>query len=128
MTSVPTLISQPVSGFLSQSAKSWLHWVIPQTPIWHAWTLLLPAHLRAQAPQFFTSLCVGASQPVTRRLSQSANPALQEAISHNPALHTGVPLATTQAFKQLPQWATSCLRSLSHPSIAIWLQSSKPAV
>src|SRR5689334_5685167 len=111
ITSLATLISQPVTGFLSQSEKPCAQLVIWQAPMAHAWTLLAPVHMRPQAPQFFASATVDTSQPLITRLSQSANPMLHEAMPQLPARHAGAALAGLHAFMQLPQWATSCFRS-----------------
>src|SRR4051794_17093944 len=103
MMSVATLISQPLAGTLSQSEEPCEQLMITHAPIAHACTLLAPLQLRPQAPQFFGSAAVEISQPLIARLSQSAKPALHEAMPQLPLRHTGTPLAAAHAFMQLPQ-------------------------
>src|SRR5262245_22669672 len=103
MISVATLVSQPLPGSRSQSENPGEQLMIWQAPIWHACTLLAPVHIRLQAPQFFGSEAVDISQPLITRLSQSANPRLQETMSQRPLRQAGTPLATAHAFMQFPQ-------------------------
>src|SRR5262249_2886390 len=103
MTSLATLTSQPLPGVLSQSEKPGEQLMITHAPIAHPCTLLLPLQVCPHAPQFFGSAAVETSQPVLARLSQSAKPALHEAMPQLPLRQAGTPFGAMHAFMQLPQ-------------------------
>src|SRR5262249_22454188 len=107
ITSLAAFTSQPFPAMRSQSEKPGEQRMISQAPPAHAWTLLAPMHVRAQAPQFFGSAWMATSQPFFTRLSQSAKPRLHEAMRQLPPWHVGEALGVAQAFMQLPQWVTS---------------------
>lgn len=60
-------------------------------------------------------------------LSQYVNPALQDVTLHCPVVQAEVPFATEQAVPQVPQFARSDCRFVSHPLLGLWSQSPKPA-
>jgi hypothetical protein len=123
------LLSQPLAGFMSQSAKPALHVPMPHVPIVHAAVPLAGAeHARPHIPQWASVVLVFTSQPLAGFMSQSAKPALHEPTAHDPIEHTAVPLATEHARPHAPQFPVLALRSVSQPSSALPLQSAKPGL
>src|SRR5687768_18135294 len=62
-SSVVVVISQPLSGELSQSAKPTSHVAIVQALVSQAATAFVGSQTRLQAPQFAGSVVSGVSQP-----------------------------------------------------------------
>jgi hypothetical protein len=83
-------VSQPLAGFMSQSAKPALHDPTVHTPMTHVAVALTSEHARPHIPQWSTLTRVSTSQPLAGFMSQSAKPALQLATVHVPAAHAAV--------------------------------------
>jgi hypothetical protein len=67
--------SQPLPGFMSQSAKPMAHAPTAHRPITHAAVAFVGAQTPPHAPQRMGSLSVSVSQPFSATPSQSAKPA-----------------------------------------------------
>src|SRR5436190_1303334 len=129
LTSVFTLISQPVTAFMSQLANPALHAATAQAPAWHAAVAFGRLHGIAHPPQLLTSVAKAASHPLTGAASQLPNGLLQGPTPHLPMRQPGCPLITFgQVVPHLPQFLTSLLRSTSHPVFTAPSQSSKPVL
>jgi len=110
--------------------------VPPQScmPAGHAqaafWHVLPPVHTFAepQPPQWFGSLVVLTSQPFATSMSQSAKPALHDAMAQLELLQTGVALGVVHALPQVPQLLRSLVVWISQPFDATLSQSAKPAL
>ena len=85
------------------------------------------AHALPQRPQWALVLASGTSQPLVAAPSQSPKPALHEATVHAPDEQPAAALASEQAPPQRPQLDGVVLRLTSQPSVALALQSAKPA-
>ena len=118
------LASQPSAGLLLQSANPALQEAILHDPVVHEGVAWLVEQALPQAPQL-VGLVRLASQPSMGLLLQSANPAPQEAILHDPFVHDGVALLVEQALPQAPQ-LVGLLRLASQPSAGLLLQSANP--
>jgi hypothetical protein len=95
------------------------------------WPPLHPCPLEhglPQLPQFFGSLFVSISHPSADLLSQSANPAVHDAMAQLELLQMGVALAGAHVVPQPPQLLTSFVVLTSQPSVASPLQSAKPVL
>ncbi len=89
-----------------------------QRPALHPTTHVIP-----QPPQLLESVpCKSTQVP-----EQFVRPALQEERLQRPAVHLPVPPATAHEVVQVPQWAESVIKLTSQPSVAVPLQSEKPA-
>ncbi|MFO0651780.1 MAG: hypothetical protein U0326_36500 [Polyangiales bacterium] len=120
--------SQPLAGFMSQSAKPSLQRATPQAPAVQAATALAGAHARPQPPQWSVLARVSASQPLAGSMSQSAKPSLQ-VTSQRPDAQRAVALPpAAQRIPQPPQWPRSLRVSASQPLLASLSQSAKGAV
>lgn len=86
------------------------------------------AHALPQPSQFSGSLSASTSQPLPKLPSQSSRLPLQFVIVHAPA-EQATPVTNapgTHAVLHAPQCATSDVRSISQPSVAMPLQSPRP--
>jgi hypothetical protein len=114
--------SQPLAGLRSQSAVP-AGQTVPQTPAVQRAVAPPPAtHALPHTPQLAVSLPVATSQPLAALPSQLAKPAAQVPTAQAPAVHTPVPLATSQRVPQPPQWLASVV-GLTHAP----LQQDDPA-
>jgi hypothetical protein len=123
-----TLISQPLLGSASQSAKFGAH-EDAHTPAPHVATVpgRGEVHTRPQPPQWLTLARVSASQPVAGLPSQSAKPALHS-VAHALARHTAVVFAVAgHELPQRPQCALVVASSTSQPFATLPSQLAKPA-
>lgn len=85
-------------------------------------------HCLPHTPQFWSSDCTLASQPVAAVLSQSPKPAEQLAIVHAPAMQDSLAFRRSHTAPQAPQLFTFVCRSTSQPSVLFELQSANPAL
>lgn len=120
------LISQPLSGFVSQSVQPTLQTWIPHAPDEQVPVAFAGAQAAPQTPQSVVVLRF-VSQPVEYLPSQSANPAVQLVMLHVPFEQLAAPLAAPHEFPHAPQLLLSVLRFVSQPSEYVELQSAKPA-
>jgi hypothetical protein len=109
-----------------QSSKGAEHIAISQAPFLHAALPFSALQTVPQLPQVEAPVTRFASQPSAYEELQSAKPRLQEATRHAPIEHPAAPLATVQAFPQVPQLDTVRERSISQPSAGLLLQSPHP--
>jgi len=109
--------SQPLLAMPSQSRKPALQAITRHPPATHTAVALGRLHALPQAPQWLVSVWVLTSQPFASIRSQSARPVLHEPTTQLPPVQAGVPLATVQALRQAPQWAT-----------LVWVLTSQPLV
>ncbi len=109
--SVPVLVSQPLAGLPSQSAKPALHAPIAQVPDAHVAAALAKRHTTPQPPQFEASAPrTLSSQPSAAVPLQSPKPALHEPTTHRPPTHAlTAAFARAQAVPQAPQLAGSVI-------------------
>jgi hypothetical protein len=96
------LVSQPLVTNPSQLPNPALQ-AIAHVPDWQRAVPLVELHTVPQPPQLEGLVATFVSQPLLTNPSQSAQPALQDAIVQLPLEHPAVPLATEQLFPQLPQ-------------------------
>jgi hypothetical protein len=80
------------------------------------------------APQCSTETRVSTSHPFAAFPSQSAKPALQRPIRHEPITHDAEALAKLHALPQRPQCTTLVSMFVSQPVAGVPSQSPKPAV
>ncbi len=80
------------------------------------------------APQLEVLLVRLTSQPSATVPLQSPKPVLHDATRHAPDAHAGTPLGIEHAVPQPPQFETSAPVLISHPSVAVRLQSVYPAL
>jgi len=111
-TLVVTLTSQPSSCLLPlQSANPATHEPVHEPPVQPGLATWFAEQTTPQAPQFATLVATLISQPLELERSQSAKPALQDAILQAPFWQLGALLGKLHAVPQPPQFATSVLRS-----------------
>jgi hypothetical protein len=126
--SVLRLVSQPLRGLPSQSAKPGLQRTSRHAPIAQSLTALARLHARPQAPQCASVVRVSTSQPLSSLPSQSAKPAAH-CDAHVPIRHAATAFAPdVQRFPQAPQLLTSELSVDSHPLELALSQLAKPAL
>ncbi len=103
--SVPVFTSQPLAGFMSQSAKPALQAPIAQVPAAHVAAALAKRHATPQPPQFEASAArTFTSQPSLAALLQSPKPAAHDPTTQAPPTHAlTLALARAQAVPQAPQ-------------------------
>jgi hypothetical protein len=118
-------VSQPSATLPLQSPKPAAH-VSTQAPAWHIEVAFTVLQAMPQPPQFFMSVWRSVSHPFAATPSQSAKPALHEAIAHAPIAHLLVAFASPQAVLHAPQFCGSVFLSTSHPFEATASQSAKP--
>ncbi len=108
-SSVWRLVSQPLAGFMSQSAKPALQAPIAQAPIAQVAVALAKRQVAPQAPQLFASSPrTLVSQPSAAVPLQSKKPALQPPTMHAPATQPlTLAFGSAQAMPQPPQWLGS---------------------
>ena len=100
LTSVCTLVSQPLPGIPSQSAQPPSQ-VKSQVPLAHVDVACgREGQLLPQAPQWLTAMSVWVSQPFDAFASQFPQPALQAARWQVLAMHSAEALAKMQGFPQ----------------------------
>jgi hypothetical protein len=123
------LISQPSPPLPLQSLKPALQ-ANPQAPLTHVLVENATCgQLLPHAPQLFTSVEVGTSQPSTADLLQSAKPTLQEPTPHVLLTQLALPFAGAVHFTlQPPQLFTLLVVLVSQPSVYVALQSAKPVL
>jgi len=113
------LVSQPLAGLWSQSAKpgaqSAMHVPLKQF-----------AQIEPQNPQLFGSLLVSTSQPLATMPSQLAKPGLHVAMAHCPFSHACTALGRSHTLPQAPQSFGLVRRLVSQPLAGLWSQSAKP--
>jgi hypothetical protein len=85
-------------------------------------------HAIPQPPQWFTSLSVLTSQPLTATRSQSALPASHVATAHAPFTHAAVAPGRLQRIPHPPQFDASARVFTSQPLAAFVSQSAKPVL
>ncbi len=101
--------SQPLAGFMSQSAKPVAQAPIAQTPDPQVAPALAKRHTTPQPPQLFTSAArTAVSQPLAAMPSQSEKPAAQPPMTHAPAAQAlTLALARRHWLPHTPQLAGS---------------------
>jgi hypothetical protein len=119
--------SQPLVGFMSQSAKPSRHGPSAQAPAVQDAAALVKAQVRPQVPQL-SVVVVLVSQPLEGLMSQLAKPALQVPSAHVPAVQVAVALAKVHARSHMPQLDTVLRVSTSHPLAGLPSQSAKPSL
>jgi hypothetical protein len=119
LASIPSLTSQPSVALPLQSAKPALHAATAHLPAPHDDAALGSLQATPHAPQF-----VGSERVFVHDRLQLVSPAPQ-AVVQAPSLQTSVP---EQAVPHPPQLATLFRKLTSHPSVAMALQSAKPAL
>jgi hypothetical protein len=108
-------VSQPSTALLLQFPKPRRH-ESPQAPAEHVAVALAPlAHARAHIPQLARSVCRFTSQPFAGLRSQSAKPALHEAMVHAPAVQPAVALGSEHTRPHIPQLLTLVVTSTHVP-------------
>jgi hypothetical protein len=106
--SVRVFTSQPLAGFVSQSAKPAAQAAMAHAPAAQLAVALGSAHARPHAPQWATAVRVLVSQPFAATASQSPKPAAQRATVHAPAAQPcAAALGSAHALPQAPQLAGS---------------------
>jgi hypothetical protein len=125
VASVVVAVSQPLAGLPSQLPKpaAQLSMHVPPEHVEDAFSVL---HTTPHMPQFFASVWRFVSHPLDAILSQSAKPALQEAMAHMPIEHLLVAFASMQALLHAPQFWTSVFLLISHPLAGAPSQFKKP--
>jgi hypothetical protein len=98
--------SQPLAGFMSQSAKPALQ-AKPQAPAAQVGVALARAgQALLQAPQCAVDVRVSTSQPFMALPSQLAKPMEHPVLPHTPAMHVALaPVGTGHTRPHEPQWA-----------------------
>jgi hypothetical protein len=89
MLSLVTTVSQPLAGFMSQSAKPALHAPTRHVPPVHAPVALGGRHTTPQPPQCVAVVASEVSQPLVGFMSQSPKPAAHPRL-HIPSAHEAV--------------------------------------
>jgi hypothetical protein len=124
--SVLVLVSQPLSGLPSQSAKPGLHRTSRHAPSEQSLVALARLQLRPHAPQFIVLLRVFTSHPSLVMRLQSAKPGRHIPIPHAPIAQPGVLLGSIpHTREQPPQLLTSLLVLTSQPLASLLSQFSK---
>jgi hypothetical protein len=111
------LISQPLAGLPSQSARPAAHFDTVQT--WAVQTSAAPAvmlHAWLQEPQLFGSCAMSISQPSEASLSQSWKPVVHALTEQADAAHDSVAFWVLHGLAQAPQWLGSVVR-LTHAAL-----------
>ncbi len=127
VASVWRLISQPLAGFPSQSAKPALHAPSTHAPMAHVEPAFGNEHVKPHAPQLDGSDVTLCSQPFDATRSQSPVPAGHIVpTTHAPPAQM-VPTAV-HATPQAPQLPALESRLVSQPFAALPSQSPKPAL
>lgn len=125
--SVLVLVSQPLRGFPSQSAKPGLHRTKRHAPSVQSLVALARLHVLPHAPQFIALVRVLTSHPSLGTRLQSAKPARHIPIPHTPIEHAGVLFASIpQTREQPPQLLGSFVVFASQPLASTLSQFSKP--
>ena len=88
--------------------------MIPHVPPEHVGVPFAPVQVWPQEPQSDALALMLTSQPSDTLALQSTNPGLQ-LIEQVPDAHDGVPFVELHEVPQLPQWAGSVPRVVSHP-------------
>jgi len=102
--SVLVFTSQPLAGFLSQSAKPGLQVATVHKPLAQPAVPLAMEQTCPQLPQFFGSEATLISQPLLTSPSQFAKPGLHEAIVQVPLEQDPVALAGEHVTPHAPQF------------------------
>lgn len=110
---VVVLVSQPLIGLPSQSARRGSHEPTRQVPLEQSPMPNAGLQVLPHAPQW-VSVFSGVSQPSAGSPLQSPKPASHTATSQVPVEQSPVAFAGSHAMKQPPQW-TSVLVRVSHP-------------
>jgi hypothetical protein len=121
-------VSQPLAGFMSQSAKPALQAPIAHAPIAQVAAALAKEQAVPHVPQSVAVVRRSVSQPLAGLPSQSAKPSLQRVIAQVPVWHAPVALGKVQARPHIPQCIALAVVSVSQPLAALASQSPKPAL
>jgi hypothetical protein len=119
--------SHPFAALPSQSPNPAEHPVTAHVPATHADIALARSQVRPHIPQFAGAVERSVSHPFAALPSQSPNPASHGPRVHTPPTHVALACAKLQALPQAPQFASEVARSVSHASLALALQSPRPA-
>ncbi len=126
--SVVSGTSQPSAAIPLQSPKPMAH-AYPQVVAMQVDVALAGGtHARPQLPQLAADIVRSVSQPLDGSMSQSPIPVLQLYPQALPVQAGDAPATAGQTVPQVPQCVGSEVRSASHPSDAIPLQSPAPAL
>src|SRR5262249_41546073 len=118
LTLVRRFVSQPLAGLPSQFPKPEAQKAIWHCPAVHAPMPLGKEHTVPQLPQLVVLVSRSVSQPLAGFPSQFANPELQPATWHCPAVHVEMLLGPPEhTLPQAPQLLTSACRSMS---VIVW--------
>ena len=121
---VPRFTSQPLAGFVSQSAKPALQLATAQRPVAHAAVAFGRLQAVPHVPQFVAELVTSTSQPLAALMSQSPRPVAHAATPQRPIAHAAVALGRLQRIPQPAQWFASLWRLTSQPLEASMSQSA----
>jgi hypothetical protein len=126
---VEVFTSQPFAALPSQSAKPGRH-AKPQVLRSQVGVAFATAgHRLPQRPQCDASSRSSVSQPVAAIPLQSPKPPAQAAGAHTPMRHATVAFGKgAHTVPHAPQFVMSFWRFVSHPSVALRLQSAKPVL
>jgi hypothetical protein len=124
LLTLPTLTSQPLPAFRSQSAKPIAHDSMAHMPITHASLELAKLQAFLQNPQFCV-VSMDVSHPSEGSLLQSAVPAPQGLFLHVPFEHVWKAL---HLLPHIPQLFGSVSKIASHPLPACASQFANPAL
>jgi hypothetical protein len=108
-------VSQPLAGFMSQSAKPASHIATAHAPIRQAGVAWASVHARPHAPQWATAAVTSVSQPLAGVASQSPRPVAQPATRHAPVTHAAVALSSMHARSHMPQCVVDVAVSTHRP-------------
>ncbi len=119
-------VSQPFEAIPSQSPNPILHETIVQPPFEHPAVAFASMQTVPHAPQLFTFVLMFVSHPSLATRLQSANGGAHASTLQAPMTHFVEEFGSEQTLLQVPQFCGSVWVLISHPSLAIVLQSEKP--
>ncbi len=124
------LVSQPLAGIASQSAKPALQRTMAQRPAPHDDSALGSEHAAPQVPQWAEETSRSVSQPLLALPSQSPSvEGMHTCVdSQRPALHRAPAPGNEQRVPQAPQWVALVPRLVSQPLLGSPSQSPKPSL